>query len=159
MEIAFISANKLKIELDNKKGEWSAKIISFFSKKPAWFIAAMLIGNNIALVIYSIYMADYLFPVLSNLGLSSSWILLLQTLFSTFFILIFAEFLPKAIFRINPNAVLKIFSLGLILIYILLLPVTFFVVKLTNIIFMLFGGDSSKNDKISFKKTLNIIWN
>jgi len=153
MEIAFISANKLKIELDNKKGEWSAKIISFFSKKPAWFIAAMLIGNNIALVIYSIYMADYLFPVLSNLGLSSSWILLLQTLFSTFFILIFAEFLPKAIFRINPNAVLKIFSLGLILIYILLLPVTFFVVKLTNIIFMLFGGDSSKNDKISFKKT------
>ena len=98
-------------------------------------------------------MADYLFPVLSNLGLSSSWILLLQTLFSTFFILIFAEFLPKAIFRINPNAVLKIFSIGLILIYILLLPVTFFVVKLTNIIFLFFGGDSSKDDKISFKKT------
>ena len=54
MEIAFISANKLKIELDNKKGEWSAKILSFFSKKPAWFIASMLIGNNVALVIYSI---------------------------------------------------------------------------------------------------------
>ena len=64
MEIAFISANKLKIEIDNKKGEWSAKILSLLSKNPAWFIAAMLIGNNIALVIYSLYMADLLSPIL-----------------------------------------------------------------------------------------------
>ena len=58
MEIAFISSSKLKIELDNKKGQFSAKILSFFSSKPAWFIAAMLIGNNIALVIYTLYVAE-----------------------------------------------------------------------------------------------------
>ncbi len=153
MEIAFISANKLKIELDNKKGEWSAKILSFFSKKPAWFIASMLIGNNVALVIYSIYMSDLLYPVLYSLGFSNTWILLFQTIFSTFFILIFAEFLPKAIFRLNPNAVLKVFSISLILIYFLLLPITFFVVSLSNLILMFFGKNGDKSDKISFRKT------
>ena len=55
MEIAFISSSKIKIELDNKKGEFSAKILSFFNGKPAWFIAAMLIGNNVAMVIYTLY--------------------------------------------------------------------------------------------------------
>ena len=55
MEIAFISSSKIKIELDNKKGEFSAKILSFFNAKPAWFIAAMLIGNNVAMVIYTLY--------------------------------------------------------------------------------------------------------
>ena len=153
MEIAFISANKLKIELDNKKGEWSAKILSFFSKKPAWFIASMLIGNNVALVIYSIYMADLLYPVLYNLGFSNTWILLFQTIFSTFFILIFAEFLPKAIFRLNPNSVLKVFSISLILLYFLLLPITFFVVSLSNLILKFFGKNADKSDKISFRKT------
>ena len=153
MEIAFISANKLKIELDNKKGEWSAKILSFFSKKPAWFIASMLIGNNVALVIYSIYMADLLYPALFNLGFSNTWILLSQTIFSTFFILIFAEFLPKAIFRLNPNSVLKVFSISLILLYFLLLPITFFVVSLSNLILKFFGKNSDKSDKISFRKT------
>ena len=153
MEIAFISANKLKIELDNKKGEWSAKILSFFSKKPAWFIASMLIGNNVALVIYSIYMADLLYPALYNLGFSNTWILLFQTIFSTFFILIFAEFLPKAIFRLNPNSVLKVFSISLILLYFLLLPITFFVVYLSNLILKFFGKNADKSDKISFRKT------
>ncbi len=153
MEIAFISANKLKIELDNKKGEWSARILSFFSRKPAWFIASMLIGNNVALVIYSIYMADLLYPILNNFGLSNTWILLSQTIFSTFFILIFAEFLPKAIFRLNPNAILKVFSIALIILYFLLWPITFLVVRLSNIILMLFGKNANQSDKISFRKT------
>ena len=153
MEIAFISANKLKIELDNKKGEWNAKILSFFSKKPAWFIASMLIGNNVALVIYSLYMADLLYPILHNIGFSNTLILLFQTIFSTFFILIFAEFLPKAIFRLNPNTILKVFSVALIIIYFSLWPVTFFVVSLSNIILMFFGKNGDKSDKISFRKT------
>jgi CBS domain containing-hemolysin-like protein len=153
MEIAFISANKLKIELDNKKGEWSAKILSLLSKDPAWFIAAMLVGNNIALVVYSLYMADLLSPILNNIGLTNSWILLFQTIFSTFFILIFAEFLPKAIFRINPNAVLKVFSLALFVFYFLIWPVTALVVYLTNFTLIFFGKKDGKRDKISFKKT------
>ena len=153
MEIAYISANKLKIELDNKKGEWSAKILSFLSKSPAWFIAAMLIGNNIALVIYTLYMADLLSPLLNNWGFNSTSILLIQTIFSTFFILVFAEFLPKAIFRLNPNRVLKVFSLLLVIFYFLIWPVTALVVYLTKFTLKFFGKEDGNNQKISFGKT------
>lgn len=152
MEIAFISSSKLKIELDNKKGQFSAKILSFFSSKPAWFIAAMLIGNNIALVIYTLYVAELIEPYLTSLALNSSIILLIQTLFSTFFILLFAEFLPKSIFRLNPNYTLRIFSLILFVFYIVLWPITAFVVNLSNSILKLFGNEESIN-KVSFKKT------
>ena len=153
MEIAYISANKLKIELDNKKGEWSAKILSFLSKSPAWFIAAMLVGNNIALVIYTLYMADLLSPLLNNWGFNSTSILLIQTIFSTFFILVFAEFLPKAIFRLNPNRVLKVFSLLLVIFYFLIWPVTALVVYLTKFALKFFGKEDGNNQKISFGKT------
>lgn len=152
MEIAFISSSKLKIELDNKKGQFSAKILSFFSSKPAWFIAAMLIGNNIALVIYTLYVAELIEPYLTSLALNSSIILLIQTLFSTFFILLFAEFLPKSIFRLNPNYTLRIFSLILFVFYIVLWPITAFVVNLSNSILKLFSNEESIN-KVSFKKT------
>ena len=152
MEIAFISSSKLKIELDNKKGQFSAKILSFFSSKPAWFIAAMLIGNNIALVIYTLYVAELIEPYLTSLALNSSIILLSQTLFSTFFILLFAEFLPKSIFRLNPNYTLRIFSLILFVFYIILWPITAFVVNLSTSILKLFGNEESIN-KVSFKKT------
>ena len=64
MEIAFISANRIKIELDNKKGEVQGRILSYFSNQPSWFIGTMLLGNNIALVIYSIYMAEWIEPML-----------------------------------------------------------------------------------------------
>ena len=153
MEIAYISANKLKIELDNKKGEWSAKILSFFSKSPAWFIAAMLVGNNIALVIYTLYMADLLSPFLNNWGFNSTSISLIQTMFSTFFILVFAEFLPKAIFRLNPNRVLKVFSLFIVIFYFLIWPVTALVVYLTKFALKFFGKEDGNNQKISFGKT------
>ena len=152
MEIAFISSSKLKIELDNKKGQFSAKILSFFSSKPAWFIAAMLIGNNIALVIYTLHVAELIEPYLKSINLNSSVILLIQTLFSTFFILLFAEFLPKAIFRLNPNYTLKFFSFILIVFYILLWPITVIVVFLSNSILKIFGNEESI-DKVSFKKT------
>ena len=153
MEIAFISSNKLKIELDNNKGEIGAKILSYFSDKPAWFIATMLVGNNIALVIYTLYMAVLLDPYLMAAGLGSSSILLLQTIFSTIFILIFAEFLPKAIFRLNPNFILKLFSGILLVFYILLWPITSLVVYLTRVILRFFGKEDGSDEKVSFKKT------
>ena len=151
MEIAFISSSKLKIELDNKKGQLSAKILSFFSSKPAWFIAAMLIGNNIALVIYTLHVAELIEPYLISINLNSSIILVIQTLFSTFFILLFAEFLPKAIFRLNPNYTLRFFSFILIIFYFLLWPITVIVVFLSNSILKLFGNEEAIN-KVSFKK-------
>ena len=152
MEIAFISSSKLKIELDNKKGLFSAKILSFFSSKPAWFIAAMLIGNNTALVIYTLYVTDLIEPYLLTFNLNNNIVLLLQTLFSTFFILLFAEFLPKAIFRLNPNSTLRIFSLILFVFYVFLWPLTALVVFLSNVILKLFGNHESLN-RVSFKKT------
>ena len=152
MEIAFISSSKLKIELDNKKGLFSAKILSFFSSKPAWFIAAMLIGNNTALVIYTLYVTDLIEPYLLTFNLNNNVVLLVQTLFSTFFILLFAEFLPKAIFRLNPNSTLRIFSLILFVFYVFLWPLTALVVFLSNFILKLFGNHESLN-KVSFKKT------
>ncbi|MFL2565658.1 MAG: hemolysin family protein [Parvicellaceae bacterium] len=152
MEIAFISSSKLKIELDNKKGLFSAKILSFFSSKPAWFIAAMLIGNNTALVIYTLHVTDLIEPYLLTFNLNNNIVLLLQTLFSTFFILLFAEFLPKAIFRLNPNSTLRIFSLILFVFYVFLWPLTALVVFLSNVILKLFGNHESLN-KVSFKKT------
>ena len=152
MEIAFISSSKLKIELDNKKGLFSAKILSFFSSKPAWFIAAMLIGNNTALVIYTLYVTDLIEPYLLTFNLNNNVVLLIQTLFSTFFILLFAEFLPKSIFRLNPNSTLRIFSLILFVFYVFLWPLTALVVFLSNVILKLFGNHESLN-KVSFKKT------
>jgi len=152
MEIAFISSSKLKIELDYKKGLFSAKILSFFSSKPAWFIAAMLIGNNTALVVFTLYVADLVEPYLLTFNINSTLVLLIQTLFSTFFILLFAEFLPKAIFRLNPNYTLRFFSVILFIIYVFLWPLTAVVVFLTNTILKVFGNKESI-DKVSFKKT------
>jgi CBS domain containing-hemolysin-like protein len=152
MEIAFISSSKIKIELDNKKGEFSAKILSFFNGKPAWFIAAMLIGNNIAMVIYTLYITDLIEPYLLTFSFNQTIVLLLQTIFSTFFILLFAEFLPKAVFRLNPNATLRFFSLVLFVFYVLLWPITAFVVLLSNLVLKIFGNHEQQ-DKVSFKKT------
>lgn len=152
MEIAFISSSKLKIELDYKKGLFSAKILSFFSKKPAWFIAAMLIGNNTALVVFTLYVADLIEPYLLTFNINNTLVLLIQTLFSTFFILLFAEFLPKAIFRLNPNYTLRFFSFILFIIYVFLWPLTAVVVFLSNTILKVFGNKESI-DKVSFKKT------
>ena len=159
MEIAFISSSKIKIELDNKKGEFSAKILSFFNGKPAWFIAAMLIGNNIAMVIYTLYITQLIEPYLLIFNFNQYIVLFIQTLFSTFFILLFAEFLPKAVFRLNPNATLRFFSLVLFVIYVLLWPITAFVVLLSNLVLKIFGNHELQ-DKVSFKKTdLNLYIN
>ena len=152
MEIAFISSSKIKIELDNKKGEFSAKILSFFNGKPAWFIAAMLIGNNIAMVIYTLYITDLMEPYLLTFNFNQTIVLLLQTIISTFFILLFAEFLPKAVFRLNPNATLRFFSLVLFVVYFLLWPITAFVVLLSNLVLKIFGNHEQQ-DRVSFKKT------
>src|SRR5699024_655541 len=102
MEIAFFTTNRLKIELDGQKGHFSGKLLAGFAKKDNHFIATMLLGNNIALVFYSIWMADLLRPsIILIIGNSSSAILLTQTVISTLIILVLAEFLPKATFQIN----------------------------------------------------------
>ena len=108
IEIAFISCNKLKIQLDSKQGHISAKILSFFASRSSRFIGTMLLGNNVALVVYGIWMAKSMEPTIMDwVGSNEGIVLLLQTIISTLLVLVTAEFLPKTVFRINPNKVLS----------------------------------------------------
>ncbi|MBE7441704.1 MAG: HlyC/CorC family transporter [Flavobacteriales bacterium] len=151
MEIAFISANRLKIELEKKQGDFSAKILSGFIQKPASFIGAMLIGNNIALVIYSMAMAMLLEPFILVYTSSEGVLLLVQTLISTIIVLFFAEFLPKALLRINPNFALKFAAIPLKVIYLILFPLTYVTTLLSNGILKLFRVDVSQSN-LAFSK-------
>ncbi len=152
LEIAFISANRLKIELDNKKGVFSAKILSLFLKQPAKFIGAMLLGNNVCLVIYSIIMAMVLEPVIITYLTHNEFIILItQTIISTIIVLFFSEFLPKALFRINPNKVLSISAIPLSITYYILYPFTYFTVGISSIILKIFKVDTSERD-LAFSK-------
>jgi putative hemolysin len=126
MEIAFIAANKLKVEVDKKSGGFSARLLSRFVRSESSFISTMLVGNNIALVVYGIFFAILLEPViwgiLPAMLQSEFMVLLILTLISSTIILIFAEFLPKALFRINPNTMLNFFALPITIIFYLLYP-------------------------------------
>ena len=141
IEIAFISADKLKIELSNQKGELSGKILSRFLNNPSRLISTTLIGNNIALVVYGIFMAYILEPKIEmwlitiNPDLATdTLILLLQTLLATIIVLVTAEFLPKSLFIINPNKLLSVFAVPMQVIYYLLYPFVFIIVNLTRIV-------------------------
>jgi putative hemolysin len=126
MEIAFVTSNKLRIEIDKSKGIFTANLISGFIHMPSRFIGAMLFGNNLALVIYGLAMASLLKPALLA-SLPDAYhaeltILILQTLLSTLIILILAEFLPKVLFRLSPNSLLNFFALPAYLFYYLFYP-------------------------------------
>ncbi len=134
MEIAFISANRLRIELQVKKGNFSGKVYSRFLKYPSRFIGSMLIGNNISLVIYGITMAGVIEPILSGWMKNDFWILLFQTIIATTLVLVTAEFIPKILFRINPNQALAIFSIPALLIYYLLYPFVRIIIGISEFI-------------------------
>lgn len=134
MEIAFISSNKLRIELDKKQGAFGSRIISFFTGRPGEYIATMLVGNNISLVVFGTVMAVLLEPLIRAYSDSDILVLVIQTLISTLIILFMAEFLPKTLFRLSPNSFLKVFSLPVGLIYILLYPVTWLIILISEFI-------------------------
>lgn len=129
IEIAFISSNRLKIELDKSKGFYSARIIAGFASMPSKFIGTLLLGNNFALVLYGIAMTKILTPLFLKIYIkpfnSEFFILLSQTIVATLIILVTAEFLPKVLFRIRPNAILKFFAIPVKILYFLLYPFVF----------------------------------
>jgi putative hemolysin len=136
MEIAFISSNKLQIELENKQGDLTGKLLSRFVQRPGQFIGTTLMGNTISLVLYGIFMA-YLMedPLKINLPPSlnnEGFILFSQTIVSTIIVLITAEFLPKSLFMLNPNSMLNFFVVPFWLVYVLIYPIVWATVWLSR---------------------------
>lgn len=136
MEIAFVAANRLKLELDRKHDVFSSRLIAVFLKNPGHYITTMLLGNNISMVIYGFAMARILEPLIRlELNINNEIaILILQTIIGTLIILFTAEFLPKITFRSRPNKALNFFSVPVYIIYIILYPVTYFALTITNFI-------------------------
>ncbi|HOZ29286.1 MAG TPA: hemolysin family protein [Bacteroidales bacterium] len=123
MEIAFVASNKLRLELASKETGISSKILAMFNNNPSRYISAMLIGNNVVLVIYGIIMANILENPLSQHITNEFYVLLLQTIISTLIILLFGEFVPKTLFRAVSNSALKTFSIPLVVFYYLFYPI------------------------------------
>lgn len=140
MEIAFISSNKMRLELDIKQGDFGSGILKFFTKNPGQYIATMLVGNNIALVIYGIFFSRLLSPVLNPLLGSDILVLIVNTVISTAIILFVAEFLPKNTFIIAPNFFLKTLSFPTIIFFWLFYPVSRFALMVSNLLIRIFPG-------------------
>lgn len=153
MEIAFVSANRLMIAINNQQGGIQSRILGYFANKPGWFIGAMLLGNNIMVVIYSIFMASIIEPYLNQYLQSGILVLLIQTVIATLVLLVFAEFLPKAIFRINPNRTLSALAIPLFIIYLLLFIPTFITIGLAEGILKIFiKNDGNHKEGVAFEK-------
>ncbi|MDT0620034.1 hemolysin family protein [Croceitalea vernalis] len=161
MEIAFVSANRIHIELEKKQEGFLAKVLTWLTKKPSKFIATMLIGNNIALVVYGLFMGDLLMkwfvqflPTdLSFINLLlTDFSLLSQTLISTMVILLTAEFLPKVLFQIYSNTLLKFFAVPAYVFYMLFYPISWFVIKVSDFILRTFFKTEGDEVQLAFTK-------
>ncbi len=147
MEIAFISSNKLRLELEKKQKTFASRITSVFTRNPGQYIATMLVGNNIALVVYGITMALILEPPLHKLISSEVSVFIIQTITATIIILITAEFLPKAIFRLKPNLILNALSIPVMAFYILLYPISKSIIGIGNFLMKYVLGTDVSSDK------------
>ncbi len=136
MEIAFISANKLRIELKNKTGSKKGQLLSKYIKNPSRFLSTILVGNNIAIVVYGIFIGLLLHKPLEQIFHNNFEILqlLVLTIISTIIVLITAEYLPKVLFRINPDYILSLLIYPFQIIYYLLLPISWLVEKISKFI-------------------------
>lgn len=138
MEIAFLSTNRLQLELDLKKAKFSAKIINKFFKNQSQFIGCLLLCNNIANVIYGIAIARILEPfcirILPEVMANDFVILLCQTIMSTLIVLVTGEFLPKIIFGINPNKTMQIFAVPALILFILLYPIILVFISISELV-------------------------
>ena len=152
MEIAFLSSNRLKVELDKQKGTLNGKILGLFYQKEAFFIALLLLGNNITLVLFGIYAAFLLDPVVQSWGITEPTVaLLLQTLISTLIVLSLSEFLPKALVQLNPNGFLRFATAPMLFIYLLLFLPTHLVMGASSIFLRIVKTDHKNTEKVFSK--------
>tara|TARA_B100000035_G_scaffold294099_1_gene284086 strand:+ start:3221 stop:4471 length:1251 start_codon:yes stop_codon:yes gene_type:complete len=155
MEIAYVSSNRLNLEIEKNKLGLIPKILSIITQNPSRFIATMLIGNNFVLVIYGIFMGQFILdnnPFIDMNSINEFTVVLIQTLVSTFLILIIAEFIPKVLFQIYSNLSMKIFALPAYFFYIILYPITSLVTIISNFILKKFFKVNKDESKISFSK-------
>lgn len=148
MEISYVSANKLRLELDKKDKSLTSKILDVFFHNPNQFISTMLVGNNIALVVYGLQMAILLEPWIAHFVDQEALIVLIQSIISTILILFTGEFIPKTIFKIDPNFFLRLFAVPLYIIYIVLYPVSKFSSLLSFLILKLAGVKNLKDSGV-----------
>lgn len=153
LEIAFVSSDKLRFEMDVERNTFSSKILKRFFHKPNIYISTMLVGNNIALVIYSTMMAVVIESLIPEGLISNEFVLvLIETFISTLIVIVVGEFLPKTVFRINSNATLNLFALPLYFIYILLYPISLFTTWLSRLLLRICGvriNDENENKAFS----------
>ncbi|MGI6793818.1 hemolysin family protein [Bacteroides sp. KG68] len=144
MEIAFVSVDKLRFEMEKKSGVTSG-IISYFLHNPNNFISTMLVGNNIALVIYGILMAQIIeVNLLAGIISNHFAMLLVQTVISTLIILVTGEFLPKTLFKINPNLMLRVCAIPLFVCYVILFPISKLASGFSYLLLRIFGVKINK---------------
>lgn len=139
IEIAFVTSDRVRVELDIQKGGLIGRCLSLFYSNPNFFISTILVGNNIVLVIYGIGAAKMLEPWLETLFHNQAWVLISQTLLSTLVILLTGEFFPKTIFRINPNRSLRLVAPFTALLYCLLYPVSLFSTWISKMLMSICG--------------------
>jgi len=149
MEIAYVSSNKIHIEIEKKQNNFLAGILQKITKRPSKFIATMLVGNNIALVIYGFYMGDLLMEFIPIAGFSG---LLVQTVISTLVILMTAEFLPKVFFQIYANSLVKIFAVPGYIFYIFFSFISEFIIWISDLVLKLFFKTDGDVVQLSFSK-------
>jgi len=161
MEMAYVSSNKIHIELEKKKGGLIAKILSKITENPSKFIATMLVGNNVALVIYGLFMGDFIMNwlevTISTQNEHLSYIvknfgLLIQTILSTLVILVTAEFLPKVFFQIYGNTLLKFFALPAYIFYYIFYTITWFVMYISDFVLKKFFKTEGDELQLTFSK-------
>ena len=149
MEIAYVSSNKIHIEIEKKQNNFLAGILKKITKRPSKFIATMLVGNNIALVIYGFFMGDLLMEYIPLAGFSG---LLAQTIISTLIILVTAEFLPKVFFQIYANSLLKIFAVPGYFFYVLFSFISEFIIWISDLVLKLIFKSEGDTVQLSFSK-------
>ncbi|WP_136465907.1 hemolysin family protein [Flagellimonas onchidii] len=161
MEIAYVSANRIHIEIEKKQEGFFAKVLTWLTQKPSKFIATMLIGNNIALVVYGLFMGDLLMEWFQQLlpttseflnALLTDFSLFSQTMISTLIILVTAEFLPKVLFQIYSNTLLKVFAVPAYIFYLLFWFFSWIVIKISDFILKVFFKTEGDQVQLAFTK-------
>ena len=156
MEIAFVSANKIYLEIEKQQNGFNARFLNFITKNPSRFIATMLVGNNISLVIYGIFMGDRIlqlfFPETLLGGAISIHIVFIQTVISTIIILLTAEFLPKVFFQQFSNILMKVFAIPTAFFYAFFFPITSMIIILSDYILIKFFKTKGDQVQLTFSK-------